>query len=94
MVSIEEIGQIAQGWARFALSQMHMVSNEVAERAKKRLDLCNGCHMRVGNSCSVSREGIDVITGETKYGCGCNLSAKSLADDSACPLSIWKQNGV
>jgi hypothetical protein len=94
MVSIEQIEQIAQGWARFGLSKMHMLSEEVSIRALDRMNLCNDCHMRIDNTCSTSREGQDVLTGEIKKGCGCNLSAKTLADESACPLSKWKQYGL
>ena len=92
MVKIEQLEQIAQGWVRFGLSKMHFTSDKVKARAEERIAVCDTCEMRVDNTCSTSKEGINVVTRQLKSGCGCNLSAKALADEPACPLSKWDRN--
>jgi hypothetical protein len=80
---------ILQGWGRVILEKVAKLPQEVQETATKRMRHCLTCTMRVNNSCSPSKTGINVNTGKEHKGCGCNLSAKVLADNSKCPLGKW-----
>lgn len=80
---------IITGWANLGLNKLDMLNSDLKEVSEYRLAHCHTCSMRIGNTCSRDKEGIDVKTLETKKGCGCNLSAKTLVLESKCPLSKW-----
>ncbi len=81
--------QIFTGWGNLMKSHFMNLSPELKELGEMRLKLCNGCEMRNGGSCSTSKEGIHVVTGQKVRGCGCRLAAKALSPGSVCPLGKW-----
>lgn len=83
------VKEIIEGWANLTLDELGLLDQDIKEVAEYRLAHCTTCTMRVGNSCSRSKEGINVKTLELKKGCGCNLSAKTKSPSSKCPLSKW-----
>jgi len=83
------VKEIIEGWANLTLDKLGKLDQDTKEIAEYRLAHCTTCTMRVNNSCSRNKEGINVKTLETKKGCGCNLSAKTLSLKSKCPLSKW-----
>lgn len=95
------LSNIITGWANLTLDQFNLLDEKTKAEGEKRLLLCNGCSMRVNNTCSKKRKKPAVIDFEykgeqrtqgTEYnGCGCNLSAKTLDPDSACPIGKWTQ---
>lgn len=52
-----------------------VMSNE-EERAKNRLETCNGCPFNAGGICS---------------SCGCVISIKVYSDSNNCPENMWKE---
>jgi len=84
-----KVYDIAQGWSRLGLDQLNLLSQELKDKAVTRIRHCETCTMRVNNSCSRSKEGVNIQTGEIIKGCGCNLKAKVLSDNSKCPLGKW-----
>lgn len=83
------VKDIAQGWFRVALDQVGLLPEHVKQESERRLQICNACEFRVGNTCSKMKQGKNVITNEIVVGCGCNNKAKSMADKSVCPASKW-----
>lgn len=83
------VKEIIEGWANLTLDRLGKLDQDTKEIAEYRLAHCTTCSMREGNTCSRSKEGINVKTLESKKGCGCNLSAKTLSMSSKCPLSKW-----
>ena len=59
------------------------------EIAKLRLLVCDTCDLRLGQICNPAKSGLNELTGETKFGCGCVIPAKVLSLDSMCPLNKW-----
>lgn len=84
-----QIVQILNGWGNLIKSKFVELSPELQMMSAQRLSKCNECDMRVNNTCSTKKEGKNIITGEMKNGCGCNISAKTLVVDAECPLSKW-----
>jgi hypothetical protein len=80
---------ILEGWGNYVRDKFDMLDSDTQELASKRLTFCDSCHMRDGNSCSTSKSGYHIITKQLTYGCGCNISAKTLSKGSQCPLGKW-----
>jgi len=86
---MSQIREIIEGWANVIKDQFDAVDPVTKAISKKRLQLCNECALRQGNTCSPQIYGYHVITNERKVGCGCNISAKTLSPSSQCPLGKW-----
>jgi len=83
------ISHILEGWGNRVKDKFNLLDEETKSLSIKRLLICDGCSIRVENSCSTLHFDYHVKTGELKSGCGCNLSAKSLSPSSECPLGKW-----
>lgn len=84
-----QISQILQGWGRVFLDEFGQLNPQVKAESERRLSICNTCSFRVDNTCSKSQQGRNEITNKLTRGCGCNISAKSMADKSECPAGKW-----
>ena len=84
-----QINEILTGWANNAKAKLGTLDNETRIMGVNRMMICDDCPMRVGNRCDTNRWGYHVKTGESKRGCGCYLSAKTLSPESECPLGKW-----
>ena len=80
---------ILEGWGNYVRDKFDVLDSDTQELASKRLLHCDNCHMRDGNSCSTSKSGFHEVTKQLTYGCGCNISAKTLSRGSHCPLGKW-----
>lgn len=91
---IKKTKEIFQGWKN------HITDNdEVKDLASHRMNICNGCFVKVDNTCSklVSESAVKTfkyngelrIEGQIYPGCGCPLVAKTKSPDSLCPLGKW-----
>lgn len=81
--------EILEGWGNWILDKLKLVDPQTKEIAKLRLLVCDTCPIRTGHICSPNKSDVHVITGETKFGCGCAIPAKTLSLDSKCPLGKW-----
>lgn len=81
--------QILQGFTNLFLDKFDRLDTEVKEEALRRYNHCATCTLRKGNKCRTDKEGIHILTGEPKRGCGCNLAAKTKSPSSECPLGKW-----
>lgn len=86
---MSKINEILQGWGNVIKDRFNAVDINTKALSVKRLVICDNCDIRSGNSCSTSNSGKDILTGDIKTGCGCNISAKTLSPSSKCPLSKW-----
>ena len=84
-----KIEQILTGWGNFVKSHFVDLEPSLKEQGQIRLEICDGCDMRNGGTCSTQKEGRHVVTGEMVRGCGCRLAAKALSPSSRCPLGKW-----
>ena len=84
-----QIEQILVGWGNYVKSRFVELSPELKEMGQKRLEICDPCDMRNGGTCSTTRQGKHVITGQMATGGGCHLAAKALSPGSVCPLGKW-----
>ena len=91
---IKKTKEIFQGWKN------HITNNdEVKDLASHRMNICNGCFVKVDKTCSklVSESAVKTfkyngelrIEGQIYSGCGCPLVAKTKSPDSLCPLGKW-----
>ena len=86
---MSQIKQILEGWGNVIKDQFNAVDPVTKAVSKKRLELCDPCGLRQGNTCSPQIYGYHVITEKRVNGCGCNISAKTLSPSSQCPLGKW-----
>lgn len=86
---MSQIIEILEGWGNVIKDQFDAVDPVTKAISRKRLEFCNDCSLRVGNTCSPQIYGYHVISGDRKNGCGCNISAKTLSPSSQCPLGKW-----
>ena len=86
---MSQIREIIEGWANVIKDQFDAVDPVTKAVSKKRLEECDPCGLRQGNTCSPSMYGYHIITNERKSGCGCNISATTLSPSSQCPLGKW-----
>ena len=86
---MSQILEIIEGWGNVIKDQFNAVDPVTKAVSKKRLQLCDPCDIRQGNTCSPQRTGIHEITGHVAKGCGCNIAAKTLSPSSQCPLGKW-----
>lgn len=86
---MSKILEIVEGWANVVKDQFNAVDPITKEISKKRLLLCDVCEIRSGNICNPTKSGTNILTNRTAYGCGCNISAKTLSRSSQCPLGKW-----
>ena len=86
---MSQLREIIEGWANVVKDQFNAVDPVTKAISKKRLELCDPCGLRQGNTCSPQIYGYHVITEERKNGCGCNIAAKTLSPSSQCPLGKW-----
>lgn len=83
------INHILQGWGNYALQKFNMLDESTQKIASNRLLICESCHMRNGNSCDPRKFDYHIVTKQKTYGCGCNISAKTLSLESKCPVGKW-----
>lgn len=83
------ISHILEGWGNKVKDKFNLLDEHTKKISQKRLVICDGCSLRVENSCSPLHFDYHIKTGELTRGCGCNLSAKSLSMNSECPLGKW-----
>ena len=86
---MSQILEIIEGWGNVIKDQFNAVDPVTKAVSKKRLQLCDPCDIRQGNTCSPSIYGYHVITNERVNGCGCNIAAKTLSPSSQCPMGKW-----
>ena len=86
---MSQIKQILEGWGTVIKDQFKAVDPVTKAISQKRLQFCDDCSLRQGNTCSPQIYGYHIITNERKNGCGCNISAKTLSPSSQCPLGKW-----
>ena len=86
---MSKLNEIINGWANVVKDRIGTLDPKLKLMAENRLILCNSCDMRVNNTCSTKKVGINIITKKETNGCGCNISAKTLSPQSKCPLSKW-----
>lgn len=84
-----QIKQIIEGWGNLVKDQFNVLHPDIKELAAKRLEFCDTCEIRKGNTCDPTKKIKDVATGEIVKGCGCNIAAKTLSLSSRCPASKW-----
>ena len=83
------ISNILEGWGNKVKDKFNLLDEHTKKISQQRLVICDGCSLRVENSCSPLHFDYHIKTGELTRGCGCNLSAKSLSMNSECPLGKW-----
>jgi hypothetical protein len=83
------IKPILEGWANVIKDRFNALDPEIKELSEERLLQCQTCTLRANNTCSTQMAGAHVKTGELTRGCGCNIAAKSLVAEPACPLGKW-----
>lgn len=81
--------EIIDGFTNLFKNQFDLLSPELKELSSKRYHHCYSCTLRDNNTCDKQKSGKNVLTGEIKNGCGCNLAAKTKSPDSRCPLDKW-----
>jgi hypothetical protein len=86
---MSQLREILEGWGNVIKDQFNAVDPVTKAVSKKRLELCDPCGLRQGNTCSPQIYGYHVITEKRVNGCGCNISAKTLSPSSQCPLGKW-----
>lgn len=86
---MNKLKEILDGWSNFVLKELDLLSNEIKQIGKVRIDICNGCEIRTHNICSPNKKAKHKENGKLVNGCGCLLNAKVLSLDSTCPLGKW-----
>ena len=83
------IEHIITGWANVVKDKFNVLDPATKDMAAERMQLCNMCYLRTGNTCDPSKGGMNLKTGKIEKGCGCNIAAKTLSPQSKCPLAKW-----
>jgi hypothetical protein len=83
------IEHIITGWANVVKDKFNILDPATKDMAAERMQLCNMCYLRTGNTCDPSKGGMNLKTGKIEKGCGCNIAAKTLSPQSKCPLAKW-----
>lgn len=83
------IEHIITGWANVVKDKFNVLDPATKNMAADRMQLCNMCYLRTGNTCDPSKGGMNLKTGKIEKGCGCNIAAKTLSPQSKCPLAKW-----
>lgn len=83
------VKDILHGWGNKVLDRFNAAPEGLKELASKRMKKCDSCPLRTGNVCDPKKSIKHVKTGKEIYGCGCNLSAKTMAPGSNCPAGKW-----
>jgi hypothetical protein len=86
---MSNIIHILEGWGNYVRDKFDILDSDTQQLAASRLLHCDNCHMRSGNSCDTQKSDIHKVTGERVFGCGCNISAKTLSRGSQCPVGKW-----
>jgi hypothetical protein len=83
------VEHIITGWANVVKDKFNILDPATKNMAADRMQLCNMCYLRTGNTCDPSKGGMNLKTGKIEKGCGCNIAAKTLSPQSKCPLAKW-----
>ncbi len=59
---MSKLNEIINGWANVVKDKIGTLDPKLKLMAVNRLILCNSCHMRVENTCSTKKVGINEIT--------------------------------
>tara|TARA_R110000868_G_C10395069_1_gene720742 strand:+ start:222 stop:482 length:261 start_codon:yes stop_codon:yes gene_type:complete len=84
-----QLMEILDGWGNVIKSNFGLLDEGVRSLAEKRLLHCNVCSTRTGNTCDPSKKILNENTNQYVYGCGCNISAKTLSSETKCPAGKW-----
>ena len=83
------VEHIITGWANVVKDKFNVLDPATKGMAAERMQLCNMCYLRTGNTCDPKKGGMNLKTGKIEKGCGCNIAAKTLSPQSKCPLAKW-----
>jgi hypothetical protein len=83
------VEHIITGWANVVKDKFNVLDPATKDMAGQRMQLCNMCYLRTGNTCDPKKGGMNLKTGKIEKGCGCNIAAKTLSPHSKCPLAKW-----
>lgn len=86
---MSKLKEIFDGWGNLVKDTFGTLNEETKLMAQIRLEQCNTCYMRSGNTCDTSKEIKHIITEQLVNGCGCNIAAKTLSPTSECPAGKW-----
>lgn len=86
---MSKLKEIFDGWGNVVKDKFGILNEETKIMAEIRLEQCHSCSNRSGNICNPTRKIKHIVTGEMVWGCGCNLTAKTLSPDSECPAGKW-----
>jgi hypothetical protein len=84
-----QLKEILDGWGNRIKDSFGILDEEIKQMAQIRLEQCNTCSMRSGNTCDPNKQLKHIITEQVVNGCGCNIAAKTLSPDSECPAGKW-----
>lgn len=63
---MSKLNEIINGWANVVKDKIGTLDPQTKILAESRLVLCNSCDMRVNNTCSTKKVGINIITKKEK----------------------------
>lgn len=84
-----QLNQILEGWGNLIKDKLGTLHPPIKAVAETRLKHCDRCSIRKNNICDPNQTIINVVTNKPVTGCGCNIAAKTLAMNAACPASKW-----
>ena len=65
------ISHILEGWGNKVKDKLNLLDEHTKKISQQRLLICDGCSLRVENSCSPLHFDYHIKTGELTRGCGC-----------------------
>ena len=86
---MSKLKEIFDGWGNLVKDKFGTLNEETKLMAQIRLEQCHSCSMRSGNTCDPSKQIKHIVTEQLVWGCGCNISAKTLSPTSECPAGKW-----
>ena len=83
------IKNIVKGWGNYIADEIGILDQKTQKLSVERLNICDKCLLRSGMMCNPNRMGKNIKTGQTTFGCGCVLVAKTKVKEAECPLNKW-----
>jgi hypothetical protein len=83
------IKEILEGWGNVVKDKFGTLNEETKIMAEIRMEQCHSCSNRKGNVCDPTKQIKHIVNKQMVWGCGCNLTAKTLSPDSECPAGKW-----
>ena len=84
-----KLKEILDGWGNVLKDKFGTLNEETKIMAEIRIEQCHSCSNRRGNVCDPTKQIKHIVTEQMVWGCGCNLTAKTLSPDSECPAGKW-----